>query len=157
MELVSNSTTPIITPQESNCVNPNLTNSPVTPNATLTGSNKNTNIEKLSLCNCHSDVLNINFSKNDILKVEAQLSALKSYVNCKLSALRKQVQSFTEHTKMSLCQENRNIDAYHNNIALLKKELPEKNKTIKSLVETERAVLNVLTDSNNYRILQNRS
>ena len=58
---------------------------------------------------------------------------------------------------MSLGHENKNIDALHNNIALLKKELPEKNKTIKSLMETERAVLNVLTDSNNYRILQNRS
>ena len=58
---------------------------------------------------------------------------------------------------MSLGHENRNIDALHNNIALLKNKLPEKNKTIKSLVETERAVLNVLTDSKNYRILQNRS
>ena len=38
MELASNSTTPIITPGEPNSATP--TNSPVTPNATLTGSNK---------------------------------------------------------------------------------------------------------------------
>ena len=72
MELASNSTTPIITPEEPNSVTPNLTNSPVTPNATMNGSNKNTNIETLSPCNCRSAILNINSSKNDILKVEAQ-------------------------------------------------------------------------------------
>ena len=98
MELASNSATPIITPGE---LNSNLTNSPVTPNAKLTGSNKNTNIETLSPCNCRSTILNINSSKNDILKVEAQLSALKSYVNCKLSILRNQIESFTEHAKIS--------------------------------------------------------
>ena len=79
---------PIITPEEQNSVTPNLTNSPVTPNATSTGSNKNTNIEILCPCNCRSAILNINSSKNDILKVEAQLSAIKSYVNCELSKLR---------------------------------------------------------------------
>ena len=87
MELAINSTTPIITPEEPNSVTPNLTNSPVTLNATLTGSNKNTNIETLSPCNCRSAILNVNFRKNDILKVEARLSALKSYVNCELSIL----------------------------------------------------------------------
>ena len=84
MELASNSTTPIITPEEPNSVPPNLTNPPVTPNATLTGSNKNTNIETLSPCNCRSAILNIGSYKNDILKVEAQLSALISYVTYKL-------------------------------------------------------------------------
>ena len=98
IELASNSTTSIITPGE---LNSNLTNSPVTPNATLTGCNKNINIETLSSCNCRSIILNINSSKNDILKVEAQLSALKSYVNCKLSILRNQIESFTEHAKIS--------------------------------------------------------
>ena len=90
MELVNNSTTPIITPEEPNSVTANLTNSPVTSNATLNGSNKNINIETLSPCNCRSAILNINSSKNDILKVETQLSALKSYVNCELSILRNQ-------------------------------------------------------------------
>ena len=72
MELASNSTTPIITPEVPNSVTPNFTNSPVTRNATLTASNKSANIETLSPCNCHSAILNINSSKNDILKVEAQ-------------------------------------------------------------------------------------
>ena len=84
MKLASNSTMPIITSDEPNSATPNLTNSPVTPNATLTGSNKNPSIEALSLCNWHSAFLNINSNKNDILKVEAQLSALKL---CKLRTL----------------------------------------------------------------------
>ena len=74
---------------------PNLTNYPVIPNPTLTGSNKNTNIATLSLCNCVLAILNINSSKNNILKVKAQLSVLKSSINCKLSILRNQMESFT--------------------------------------------------------------
>ena len=80
MEFASNSTMP----EEPNSVMPNLTNSLVTLNATLTGSTKNTNIETLSVCNCSLAILDMNSSKNNILKVEAQLLALKSYVNCKL-------------------------------------------------------------------------
>ena len=146
MELASNSTTPIITSEEPNSVTPNLTNSSITPNATLNGSNKNTSIETISPCNCRSAILNINSSKNDILKVEAQLSALKSYVNCELSILRNQIESFTEHTKMSLGHENGNIDTLHENIVFLQNELTEKNKIIKSLMETQTAVLDVMTD-----------
>ena len=66
--------------EEPNSVMSSLTNSPVTPDAKLTGSNENTNIETLSPCNCPSALLNINSSKNDILKVEAQLSALKKVI-----------------------------------------------------------------------------
>ena len=98
MESASNPTTPLITREEPNSVTPNLTNSPVTPNTTLTGSNKNTKFKTLSPCNCRSAILNINSSKNDILKVEAQLWALKMHVNYELSILRNQTESFTEHT-----------------------------------------------------------
>ena len=47
---------------------------------------------------------------------------------------------------MLLCHENRNIDALHKNIAFLQNELTEKNKIIKSLMETQTAVLDVMTD-----------
>ena len=90
--------------------------------------------------------MNINSSKNDILKVEAQLSALKSYVNCELSIIRNQIESYTEHTKMSLDHESRNIDALHKNIALLQIELIEKNRIIKSLMETQTDVLDLMVD-----------
>ena len=85
---------PIITPEEPNSVTTNLShtplrpNSPVTPNATLSGSNKNADIETLSPCNCRSALLNLNSNKKNILKVKAQLSLLKRYVNCELSILR---------------------------------------------------------------------
>ena len=42
---------------------------------------------------------------------------------------------------MSLGHENGNIDALHKNIAFLQNELTEKNKIIKSLLETQTAVL----------------
>ena len=70
----------------------------------------------------------MNSSKNNILKVEAQLSALKSYVNCELSILRNQIESFTEHAKMMLGHENRNIDALHENIGFLQNKLTERIK-----------------------------
>ena len=92
------------------------------------------------------------------MKVEAQLSALKSYVNCELSILRNQIESFTEHTKMSLSHENRNIDALYKNIAFLQHELTEKNKQIKSLMETQTAVLDTeysRTESNGTSITRN--
>ena len=142
----SNSTTPTITSEEANSVTPSLTNSPVTPDATLTGSNKNTNIETLSPCNCRSALLNVNSSKNDIFKAEAQLSPLKSHVYCELSILRNQMEYFTEHTKMSLDHENRNTGALHKNIVFLQNELTEKNKIIKSLMETQTAVVDVMKD-----------
>ena len=47
---------------------------------------------------------------------------------------------------MSLGHGNRNIDALHKNIAFLQNELTEKNKIIKSLMETQTAVLDVMTD-----------
>ena len=85
-------------------------------------------------------------NKNDILEVEAQLSAFKSYVNGEPSILRNQIVSFTEHTKMSLGHENRNIDALHENTAFLQNESAEKNKIIKSLMEIQTAVIYVMAD-----------
>ena len=46
---------------------------------------------------------------------------------------------------MSLGTENRNIDVLHKNIAFLQNELTEKNKISKSLMETQTAVLDVMT------------
>ena len=83
MGLGSNPTTPIITSEEPNSVTHNLTNSPVTPTVTFTGSNKNINIETFPPCNCRSALLNINASKNSILKVEAQSSTSKRMNNNK--------------------------------------------------------------------------
>ena len=56
MELASNSAAPITTPEELNSATPNLTKSPVTPNATMTGSNKIISIKTISPCNCRSAI-----------------------------------------------------------------------------------------------------
>ena len=61
---------------------------------------------------------------------------LKSYANCGLSIPSNQVGSFTEHTKMSLGHENKNMHALHKNIAFLQNKLTENNKIIKFLMET---------------------
>ena len=137
-----NSATPITTPEELNSVTPSLTNYPLTLKATLTGSNENTNTETLSPF--FLSLLDINSCKNNILKV--QLLALKSSANCKLLILRNQIEPFTKHTKILLGHEHRNIDALRKNIAFLQKELTEKNKIIKSLMETQTAVPDVMTD-----------
>ena len=47
---------------------------------------------------------------------------------------------------MSLDHENTNTDALHKNIAFLQNELTEKNKLIKSLMETQATFLDVMTD-----------
>ena len=47
---------------------------------------------------------------------------------------------------MSLDHESRNIDALQKNIIFLQNELTEKNKIIKSLMETQTAVPDVMTD-----------
>ena len=60
--------------------------------------------------------------------------------------LRNQIESFTEHSKMLLGHENSNIDDLYQNIAFLQTELTEKNNIVKSLMETQTAVLDVMTD-----------
>ena len=47
---------------------------------------------------------------------------------------------------MSLDHENRNIDAPHKNIAFLQIELIENNRIIKSLMETQTDVLDLMVD-----------
>ena len=48
---------------------------------------------------------------------------------------------------MSLDHENRNIDTVNKNIAFSQTELTEKNKIIKSIMETEKAELDVMAGS----------
>ena len=47
---------------------------------------------------------------------------------------------------MSLGHENRNIDALHKNITFLQSEVTEKNEIVKSVMETQTTVLDVMTD-----------
>ena len=47
---------------------------------------------------------------------------------------------------MSLGHENRNIDALHKNTTFLQNEVTEKNEIIKSVMEAQTTVLDVMTD-----------
>ena len=47
---------------------------------------------------------------------------------------------------MSLNHENGNIDALHKNFVFLQNELRKKNKIIKSIMKTQTAVLDFMTD-----------
>ena len=58
---------------------------------------------------------------------------------------------------MSLGHQNRNIHALHKSIAFLQNELTEKNIIIKSPMEAQTAVIDVMRISHNNRILQNRT
>ena len=60
--------------------------------------------------------------------------------------LKNQIEFFTELTKMSLDHENKNVDALPKNIASLQNELTKKNKIIKSLMETQTVLLDIMTD-----------
>ena len=83
-----------------------------------------------------------------IWKIEAQLSALKSLVNCKISIIDKRLNTFSEtlnHVLKNLeVSQNSNTDLIQENVEYLKKELNSKNELITSLVDTQTAILETI-------------
>ena len=79
------------------------------------------------------------------LKFEAQLSALKSYMNWELSTMNNKLDAFSQCLiKNASCQsnnENKNFETLQDNVKFLQKELAGKNDLIKSLMETQTAIL----------------
>ena len=79
------------------------------------------------------------------LKLEVQLSALKSYMNCELSTMNNKLDSLSQCViKNAICQsnnENKNFETVQDNVKFLQKELTAKNDLIKSLMETQTAIL----------------
>ena len=76
--------------------------------------------------------------KNYILKIEAQISALKYHVKCELSTLTNKTETMLLNLlKMAIAQQesvNKNVELLQQNISFLQKELTSKNETIKSLL-----------------------
>ena len=86
-----------------------------------------------------------------MLKIEAQLSALKSYVDCELSMLTSKIDAFSDSLKHALAnlqnrESNRaNTDLLQQSITSLENELRSKDKIIQSLLETQNTLTNSLS------------
>ena len=90
-----------------------------------------------------------NFTQKSMLKVEAQLSALKCYVDCELSRLTSKIDAFSDSLKHALANLQKresnyaNTDILQQSITSLENELKSKDRIIQSLLETQ----NTLADS----------
>ena len=86
-----------------------------------------------------------------IWKKEAQLSALKSLVNCEILIIDKRLNTFSDtlnHVLKNLeVSQNSNTDLLKENVEYLKKELNSKDELIKSLVDTQTAILETIGKS----------
>ena len=76
------------------------------------------------------------FTQKSMLKIEAQLSALKSYVDCELSTLTSKIDAFSDSLKHALANLQKresnyaNTDLLQQSIASLENELRSKDKII---------------------------
>ena len=96
--------------------------------------------------------------KNYILKIEAQMSALKSHVKGELSTLANKTETMSLNLwkTVNAQQEsvNKNVELLQQNTSYLEKELTSKNETIKSLLEAQSALIESLNKPtvNEFRI-----
>ena len=85
------------------------------------------------------------------MKNEAQLSALKSIVNCNISIIHKRLNTFSDtlnHVLKNLeVSQNSNTNLVKQNVEYLKKELNSKDELIKFLVDTQTAILKTIGKS----------
>ena len=86
-----------------------------------------------------------------MLKIEAQLSTLKSYIDCELSTLTSKIDAFSDSLKHALPNLQKResnyakTDLLQQNITLLKNELKSKDRIIKWLLETQNTLTNSLS------------
>ena len=83
-----------------------------------------------------------------MLKIEAPLSALKSYVDRELSTLNSKIDAFSDSLKHALTNLQKresicaNTDLLQQSIVSLENELKSKDRVIQSLLETQNALTN---------------
>ena len=86
-----------------------------------------------------------------IWKIEAQLSALKSLENYEISIIDKRLNTFSEtlnHVLKNLeVSQNSSTNLLKENAEYLKKELDSKDELIKSLIDTQTAILDTIGKS----------
>ena len=95
-----------------------------------------------------------NFTQKSMLKIEAQLSALKSYGDCELSTLASKIDAFSDSLKQALANLQKRESNYattnllQQSIASLENELKSKDRIIQSLLETQNTLTNSLSTLN---------
>ena len=95
---------------------------------------------------CHSSsFVKIEEILPKVLRVEANLSALQNHVSCELSDMNRKMESLTNGTSNGFhCQSCENLKE---NLNFLQKYLSAKDEFVKSLLETQPAILNSLSNS----------
>ena len=84
-----------------------------------------------------------NFTQMSMLKIEVQLSVLKSYVDCELSTLNSKTDTFSDSLQNALANLQKresyyaNTDLLQQNITSLENELKSKDIIIQWLLETQ--------------------
>ena len=116
--------------------------------------NKKRQIEKCSSEGTQTDFPEICYSSSfvkieeillKVLRVEADLSALKSRVKCELSDMNRKMESLNNGISNGFhCQFYGNLKE---NLSFVQKELLAKDEFIKSSLETQTAILNSLSNS----------
>ena len=90
--------------------------------------------------NCESNDL-----KKHISKLEAQLSAIKSYMNFEISILTNKIESisndFEKRINTLLGKQKSKLEILQQNMALLQNELLSKNGVKKSIIEIQFSIL----------------
>ena len=85
------------------------------------------------------------------VKIEALITAVKSYVSCKISIIHDKLTSFCEHINKKLSnlnhRQDKHLESLQDNNSFLKKDLLMKNEIIKSLTETHTVVLDTISTS----------
>ena len=87
-----------------------------------------------------------------MLKIEAQLSVLKCYVDCELSTLTSKIDVFSDSLKNALANLQKresnytNTDLLQQNITSLENELKSKDRITESLLKTQNALTNSLSN-----------
>ena len=115
-------------------------------------------INETSILDIHTPLVasvtneNSTLTQKNSLKIEAQLSVLRSYVNYKLSALTSKIDVFSDSIKKVLSDlqnkehKNSQIEVPKKNITLLQNEIKSKDTINESLLETQKTLTKYLSD-----------
>ena len=81
-----------------------------------------------------------------------QFSVLKIQVMCELSSLNQKISSISENLEKAVNDmkvQNRNVNLLRENIKILQNELSQRNEIIKSLIEIQSTVFDLLSAGRN--------